>query len=269
MSNVFIACPTHDGRIDFRTARSLYETASQKHRVANGVSQSSALVFNMNRMFSQALNLREKHGLTWFAMLHSDIEPEHWWLDKMIEIAERNGADMLSAVVPFKDNSGLTSTAIEHPGTDRFPYMRLTMRQVLDKGFPKTFNTKMAIQALTNREGNSFTPLLNPDLLTPGVDAPNANLLVNTGCMVMRIDQPWVEELSFYNVDRMHRDEATGELGPYFEPEDWNFSRQVSQAGHVMATTEVKVTHIGGGMYPNNSIWGDNIDKHCPDSIKH
>ncbi len=103
MANVFLCSPTHNGLIDNRMAKAFLGEASEEHHILNVVQQSSLLANARNNlMVYGALNVMKTYNLTWFAMLHSDIVPEPFWLDKLIKIAEENGADLLSVVVPHK-----------------------------------------------------------------------------------------------------------------------------------------------------------------------
>src|SRR5262245_13324495 len=110
MASVFLACPQYEGKLSGETARCLWETPSQKHTVRVGTSSFSLLAYNCNALWCLALNNQRSLGLEWFAMLHADIVPEPWWIDKLIAEAERHGADFMSAVVPIKNHSGVTST---------------------------------------------------------------------------------------------------------------------------------------------------------------
>jgi hypothetical protein len=192
-----------------------------------------------------ALNTRQANDLQWFAMLHSDIGPEPYWLDKLIAEAEKHGADMLSAVVPIKSQDGLTSTAILKPGEPFGAFMRLTMSQVRHPAFPDTFDIHMAVDALASL----------PEELRE-TDLPREALLVNTGCMVLRLDRPWADErLWFDDLNGIIR--VNGELHPVCKSEDWNFSHRVAQeGGKVMATRTIKLTHRGTTDYPSDQIWG-------------
>src|SRR5438034_6910050 len=99
--------------------------ASREHRVAEATETNSLLAGNCNVHWCEALNLREQNELKWFAMLHSDVIPEAFWLDKLIAEAEKHQADMMSAVVPIKTDQGLTSTAICRPGGPFGRFQRL------------------------------------------------------------------------------------------------------------------------------------------------
>src|SRR5215471_7104271 len=44
----------------------------------------------------------------YFAMLHSDIEPQPGWLDILYEEMQAMEADVISAVVPIKNDQGTT-----------------------------------------------------------------------------------------------------------------------------------------------------------------
>lgn len=228
MIDTFIACPTYDGRLDFFTAKALFETPSKSARYILQAGQFSLLNLNCNRLWCEALNLRERFPkLKWFAMLHSDIIPEPYWLDKLIRLAEENNAIMMSAVIPIKDDSGATSTALDNP-IDGWMMYRILMDDFRFKDLPKTFDIAAACKAL-----NVQTP---------------QRLLLNTGCMVVRIDQPWAEDIIFKSEERIVKTNA-GKAKDIFvahsDSEDWNFSRQVANHGKTMATLEVKADHIG------------------------
>src|SRR4051812_1607979 len=107
MANVFLACPTYDGTLSTLTARNIWGTATQQHRISPLSEGLSLLPWNCNRHWCAALNHRRSDQLQWFAMLHADVAPEPWWLDKLIAEAEKQGADLLSAIVPIKDERGL------------------------------------------------------------------------------------------------------------------------------------------------------------------
>jgi hypothetical protein len=69
-------------------------------------------------------------------LLHSDIGYEPYWLDKLVAEAQRQSADVLSAVVPLKGPGGETSTGIGDRETGRV--RRLSARDLA--GLPPTFS---------------------------------------------------------------------------------------------------------------------------------
>lgn len=245
---IFLASITHNGLIDHRMARSYYVTASRDYEIEWGMKQTSLLAGGCNELWCKALNNRVKNNLKWFALLHADIVPEAWWLDKMVAIADQHGADLLSAVVPIKDSNGVTSTALASVESDFIRYTRLTQRQLWHQTFPETFDVDAAVRALQQlpRDLNMVVP-------TP------TKLLVNTGCMICRIDQPWSDEIHFTINDRIER--LFNQYIAQVEPEDWFFSRKVAESGgKVMATKLVKVEHIGATAFRSDSVWGADKD---------
>ncbi len=247
MNAVLVGCPTYNGSLDFGTARGLLMSASQKHEVIAVVNPGSLLSHACNAMWCMAMNEREMRGLGWFAMLHADIEPDVNWLDTLIDEAEECDADVMSAVVPIKDNVGITSTAIARPD-DWGPWARITQKQLWHPDFPETFDIGMAANALNN---------LPDDLRTE--NAPANRLLVNTGCCVFRLGQSWNGKVAFEMRDRI--DFIDGKYEPRVESEDWTFSRRAAEAGaRVMATRKLKVLHKGGANYSSANQWGDNRD---------
>lgn len=186
MPLVFLGCPTHSGQLDAGTARSIYATATQREdvQILPMVNGKSLLASNCNWLWCNALNARlDGHDVKWFAMLHADIEPERWWLDKLLDEAEKYDADLMSAVIPIKDRRGITSTAIGGcRGGRHFGYGRLSQRQIWHEDFPETFDAAMCRNALAALPG---------DL---AADVPDgAPLWANTGCMIVRADKPWGE----------------------------------------------------------------------------
>jgi hypothetical protein len=245
MANVFIACPTYGGVMSTPTARSIWGTATQAHTIFPVAEDFSLVPWNCNRHWCTALNNRQADQLQWFAMIHSDIAPEPWWLDKLITEAEAQNADLLSAVVPIKNQQGMTSTAILRPGGPFGAFHRLSLAQLFHPSFPQTFDIHMAVDALEK---------LPPELRVEGL--PREALLVNTGLMVLRLDRPWANErIWFDDLNGIVR--IDGKLQAVCKSEDWHFSHRVAQeGGRVMATTAIHLIHTGACAYPSHQVWG-------------
>lgn len=232
---VFIAVPSRDGRLPTRAAYSIYTdgAATTEKKIACSLS-SSLLTYTFNSLWCAALNMRSQ-GVTHFAMLHDDIQPADGWIDTLLEEMNRVDADIISVVVPLKENSGLTSTAID---TDPWRPRRLTMREVAK--LPETFRS-------------SDVPWNKAD------DA----LLVNTGCWLCKFTLPWVERVCFHVDDEIVR--VNGHFEPRVASEDWNFSRDLwNQYGaeiKVYATTKVHLTHSGTAQFQNWGSWGQETDE--------
>lgn len=239
---VFMTTLTHDGKLDYLMAKAFYMTPTQERLTFYMPRQTSLLAAGYNHLWCQAQNLREKHDLRWFAMLHSDIVPEDFWVDKLIAEALKHDADVMSAVVPIKEASGVTSTAISGPD-DFTRFTRLTMKQIWHPSMPDTFDIRQLMA------GRNF-----------GFDLSRTLLLVNTGCFVCRLDRPWCERVHFTIRDEVRR-QVGGALTAHVEPEDWYFSRRVAEeGGKVMATRVVKLEHMGGMSYKSNTVWGQERD---------
>lgn len=202
-------------------------TPINKRRVKVSIvpSSYSILTHNFNTLYCAALNNRE-NGVTHFCMVHDDIIPENHWLEKMLVIMERVGADILSAISPIKNDKGMTSTALDigNP-TPYWTSKRITMHETYNK-YPPTFT--------------------------------HEKLLVNTGLMLVDLRKPWVEQVWFENIDRIEPDPRDPtKLCVRTVPEDWNFSRKARDLGaHIYATSEVKLRHVGSLEYHNQEAWG-------------
>jgi hypothetical protein len=190
----------------------------------------SALTRNFNELWCAALNEREK-GVTHFMMLHDDIAPEPWFADTMMDIMTSNNADVVSVIVPIKDHTGYTSTALDAPpfaGADPWRVTRLTMHEVYND-YPATFTRH--------------------------------NLLINTGCMLVDIRKPWVEQVRFRFEDKIVK--RNGKFYAENMPEDWLFSQDALKLGaKLYATRVVKVNHVGQIKFSNALTWGTEKSDH-------
>jgi hypothetical protein len=250
---VFLGVPTYNGELHHGSAQSAMVTATHKRDTIMSIGSSSALCMNFNAMLCVALSERKSQDFKWFALLHGDIAPiTEYWLDKLIDEGEATGADFISAVVPIKDGRGITSTAFENPANPWVPYCRVTMRQLNHPQFPQTFDAVEGAKAMADL----------PDGL--GVNVPTGSrLLINTGCMALRLDRPWSEKLHFYTRDQIVK-LPDGRWQAQFQPEDWLMSTMIAGfGGHVVATKKIQVAHIGVHAYRSTDLWGQKTDGDC------
>ena len=197
----------------------------------------SLLAYCFNGLVCSALNTRDEHHWTHFALHHADIGAQPGWLDLMVKEMAAVGADVLSAVVPIKDDRGLTSTGLRHLTNNCT--RRLTMKEVLK--LPETFTRAEA----GAKDGEV--------------------LAINTGLLLFRLDQPWVTEIDddgclpwAFNIKDKIRMAANGKFVPLVWPEDWQFSSWCARRGlKVFATRKVKLSHYGESAYNNDHAWGN------------
>jgi hypothetical protein len=233
MANVFIAVPHYD-QLAPQALEGLI-LASQQHRYSINTEGGSLLALIFNRLWVRALN-RRKDGITHFAMHHADVEAPAGWVDTLLEEKDRVGADIVSCVLPIKDNRGLTSTAYQDPETSKI--RRLTVKEVLS--LPRSFDR-------LPDEARFQTSSTAPSRCT---------LLVNTGLWLCDFTRPWVEEACFHILDSITCDED-GIFQARAIPEDWNFSNWAARKGlRVFATRCLKVHHHGRAAYANHHDWG-------------
>lgn len=248
MSKVFVAVPTYGHGITWGAAKAIWRAGSREHRFEVASASASLITLNCNTLWCTALNRRGEHEVEWFAMLHTDVEPAEWWIDVLIAEAEKYGADMMSAVIPLKNETGSTSTGIANAGSAFGQFCRLTQSQVHHPLFPETFGIVEAVEGLER---------LPEPLKILG--APREVLLVNTGCFVIRMTKPWAEQVWFEQTDAI--EQKNGAWGPVSQPEDWNFSRKVAAVGgKVMATRLVNLIHRGEISYRSDQVWGQPRD---------
>ena len=191
---------------------------------------SSLLAANFNGCWCYALNKqRSGEGVDYFAMLHSDIGPDDFWLDTLIDELESKDLDILGTAVPIKDQRGMTSLAIDGDDTWR-PRCRLTVKEVAR--LPETFTSE--------------------DI--------GGRLLLNTGCWVCKFDPAWARQVRFTVNDRIVVN-SDGRYMAEVEPEDWYFSRLCHELGlKVGATSKVPLMHRGEIDYSSRVVWGHDFD---------
>ena len=191
-------------------------------------------VFNL--LWGAAMQLADQGIVTHAAMLHSDVQAEDYWLDKLLDEMEKSGADVVSAVIPLKGPEGVTSTAIDDPDNPWRPLRRLCMREIVS--LPKTFSAEDA-------------------------GYPNNALLINTGCWLADLRKPFWRETDeegvcrfyFEQIDRLRH--VDGKWIIERQSEDWVASRMLAELGAVVrATYAVKVAHHGRAHWINQGAWG-------------
>lgn len=230
---IYLAGPWHYG-VDPKTAEAFWDKASQrpKSEIVRHVWGTSLLAHSFNHHWANALNFqKEGQPITHFAMLHSDIVPDPWWLDTLIEDMQgEEYADVVAAVVPIKDALGLTSTAIDDADDHFAITRRLTMKEVYR--LPPVFGSY-------------------------DCGYPERALLVNTGCWICDFTKPWRERVKFTIHDALVKSKQTGFWEVKVCPEDWNFSRQLHRMGcRVLATRRVGLSHMGTIPFSNREAWG-------------
>jgi hypothetical protein len=223
---VFLAVPHYDAIVP-QALPGLIQ-ASPEGRVASlNLEGGSLLAMVFNKLWCRALNERASAGLTHFAMHHADIEAAVGWLDMLLEEQARVSADVLSCIVPIKDNRGLTSTGTRDPQTGRI--RRFTLSEVF--ALPETF---------------SIADTATPDHW----------LMVNTGLWVCDFTRPWAQKVCFSILDGMVCE--NGKHQPRALPEDWNFSGWCACSGlKVFATRKVPLIHHGRAGYTSARTWGE------------
>lgn len=221
LADVMLTLPKRDGYLHGSAADGFYLWPTHRaYKIQRVASESSLLCRSFNNLWARALDQRPD----FFAMIHSDIAPDLWWLDTLIDELERLEADVVSAVVPIKTREGVTSTAVDTG--DFWHPRRLTMHEIY--ALPETF----------------------------GEDDVGAPLLLNTGLWVCDFRKPWVEKVYFRIADRITAQDS--QWKPQTVSEDWCFSHDLNRLGaKLYATRLVGVRHMGEQAYPNTSPWGD------------
>lgn len=226
---VCLGMPSY-GELTAKAALGFYRASQcERYNLNLRTHGSSLLASNMNGLWAWALTEARRGECDYFAMQHSDIEPEEFWLDKLIEELEARELDVLGVVSPIKDQNGLTSIAAARADGDNWrPQGRLTMKEVYR--LPETFTSD--------------------DLGRP--------LLINTGLWVCKLREDWAKKVHFTINDRICFDPKLGRYFAQVEPEDWFVSRLFHELGlRVGCTRKVELGHRGSVLFANSFPWGE------------
>lgn len=231
---VFLACPSRPGdSAPFELIRAIFD-AGKGFDLSPNLRSCSLLTTNFNILWCDALNANPRPDR--FVMIHSDVAPEPGWVEALVAEQDRAGADVLSVVIPLKDETGTTSTGIMDARTTKM--RKLTLHQIFgDRQLPTSFTAK-------DVTGNA-----------------NDCLLMNTGLWICDFTRPWVEKIAFRQNDAIRRG-PDGKWKPESVSEDWLFSIDCWRLGlRCFATTALKLHHQGTFGYPNYAAWGTREDE--------
>jgi hypothetical protein len=225
---VFLGMPGY-GKQTSAAGRALWRACAPGTYIERQYAQGSLLACNFNKLWCEVLTkVHQGERFDYFAMLHDDIGCEDFWLDKLIDELEAKQLDVLGVVVPIKDFRGMTSIALQH-GQDNWNVdCRLSMHDVYE--LPETFTS---------------------------ADVGGMQLLLNTGCWVIKWDQERCKQLHFEINDRIVFDRTNNCFRPEVESEDWFFSRLLNEMGfRIGATRKIAVKHEGDTEFVNTHAWG-------------
>jgi len=140
-------------------------------------------------------------------------------------------------VVPFKDASGLTSTAVAYSDDAWEIKRRITMTEL--QQLPPTFDA---------------------DTLRQCYDPRAFRLLPNTGCILMRYGD-WLKSFPGFSIlDRITR-VSDSQWRSDVVPEDWHFGYWAGRNGVKVGGTKAAVTrHYGRQYFPSDGAWGQASD---------
>jgi hypothetical protein len=205
-------------------------------------SENSLLPHNFNICLARCLN---EGGYDYFALLHSDIGLGRGWLGVMIDELESHGLDALHAVVPIKNGSGLTSTAVAYDDDEWGLERRITLKELAN--LPKTFDI---------------------EVLQDCYDKRAIRLLPNTGVLVLK-NGDWLRQFpGFSNPCKMIK-AGDAKWQPITVPEDWNFGHWAARNGVKVGGTKAVVTrHAGRHTFRSDGDWGFDRDPDWEQGVK-
>lgn len=202
-ARVLIATPTHDGSV-FNTGAIVDCFLTPGLELAYEKRKSSLLAHSRNLIWRSAIDA----DVDWLVMIDADVEPVGTgWLNKLLTEAAVHNAPVLGAVIPLKEDSGDTSTAMYMGDWE------------------------------AERYGRAFLSL-NPDHTWTHRD-----LLVSTGLLLVNMVGSWVHNIKFTIQDRI---EPNGEIRVWPEDWDF-CRQCHKMGIKVWATTKIPVIHWDGG----------------------
>jgi hypothetical protein len=221
---VYLSLPSYDQRYWGNTMMSVLHCGSKD--MDGEVCPDPISGSLLPRVFNEALGRAVVRGYDIFCMLHADLAAEPGWLVKMLRVAKETDADVLSAVVPVKDERHLTSTAV-HTSMEQY--------------------RKLSLDECHQQCSTSF------DIDDPHLQAMGAtSLLLNTGLMLMRLDRPWLKQWDGFQI-RSRIIWGGDETVIDTTGEDWDMSEQLNALQcRLVATTAVRVHHFGCAVYDSH-----------------
>lgn len=196
---------------------------SQKANICFQPGKLSVLTRNFNSLWRDALNKRKELGITHFAMQHSDIWPEPYWMDILLDEMDTHGADIMAAIPAIKTEDQLTSTGWYNT-TDQ-EVRRITLGE---------------LHAMPRETFNQETEGKVDELL-----------VFNTGLWICDFTKPWVEQVHFKFRDDIVK-QPDGTFLDVGLSEDWDFSLQAHKLGlKAFATWKIEIVHFGRKGYSN------------------
>lgn len=254
--SVYLAMPRGSPSVIYNAVAGMFLCTDGRNNVTLGEHyEGASWERNHNTAWYDALNRRDAGEITHFAMIHADVCPTKYWLDVLMSELERTQTAMISTAIPFRDDSGLTSVAIDNM-EDHFAPRRLTLKEI--RKLPPTFTYDDCFQRLVEIE-------------------PNSRLVLNTGLMLLDIRKDrwgdWADEVNFQFVHERVR--APGEVRfadgtkkavnlrvMRMRSEDWELSRVMNDKKvPYVGTSAVVAKHVGYCVWGNDEDYGAERDE--------
>lgn len=257
MKRVFLTLPYLD-KVDPEAMVAARRASAGRLQVDGKLSRGSMLTRGFNIPWCEALNSQPAYD--YFALIHSDVDPEWHWLDVLVGEMECHGFDVIHAVSPIKDHFGLTSTAYGRVDDEWATVRRVTTTELNEK-LPPTFGIA-DLETKLGRFGFADYPLCLLCNTAVFVMSLNPREISGPGPFAIKKDgrpvrRNWPRCFPGFQIrDRIVEDE-TDFMGAESVSEDWLAGRWFARHGmKVGATSKVKVTHYGRHGFSSDSAWG-------------
>jgi hypothetical protein len=226
-----IGCPVAYGSVSPQAANMVFGGDAADPRTISIIEPMMfdhvVLIDNFTSLLCHALELHDRDLCDYFCMLHADLSPEPWFLNKLLAELIRYNADVMAVVLPVKDHSRRTkcATAIARVSEPWEPPRLLTLEEMAEK-YPPTFGCEHCC-------------------------GPDEYLQVTDGLWLADLAWPGWDEFAFDTRCRQVKmPDGTRDVQTLGEDPLW--SRFMFEHGaRYFATTKIKCDHIGRDHWPN------------------
>jgi len=234
--------PTSGHEVSVETAKTLIGAqAARGASVQYQISVLSLLARNFNYLFCQAYSA----GFDYLIYVHSDLgiesAPGQHWVDTVIAVMEEKKFAAVSQVIPIKNDSGTTTTALQLNKNNKYGLRRLTVKEVAGH------------TGIITREDLCRMFSVSPD------DA--GALLINTGLLCLGLKNFYWPKWDGFSIEDKILWNKSGTPKAFTTSEDWRFSMWLHEKEWPYGAINCfAINHDGHKYYSNREVWGGEHD---------
>ncbi len=226
LPTIYLAMPLGSRNVDIGASEAWQSFPTYYPKEFNVLHAKAMGGITHDELWLDALNRK----MPFFAMIHSDIEPETWWLDYLWTIRKETNADLVCVSIAMKDKTQLSSIGICKNFHSDNPVIRKIKLLDIEK-LPEPFTADDL-----DRSGQS-------------------RLCFNTGLWLADMTKPWAQEAEWWG-DSSRRKLDDGRLISIFTSEDYKVSLMLAKRSDVkiVGSHKLDVKHHGHHAYTNKPL---------------